>query len=119
MIEVLRSSPNVRFTAREIAVEINRRFPNAMDAKRERSAQDLSDDKLFLNQIVAEIGSNRPYIERKWSNNFRYTGDRPRKFYWSTTSEPSEPETLPVNTDAQTIREHDLYPTLQKYLEQD
>lgn len=119
IIEVLKANSEVRFTAREIAKELIDRFPDAMRKKQMRSAQDLSDENIFINQIVAEIGSNRPAIEKRWSENFRFTADRPRKFYWTGNTEPHEQNTLPTKSKASPVSEHDLYPILQTYLEQD
>ncbi|MEM8617034.1 MAG: HrgA protein, partial [Pseudomonadota bacterium] len=77
IIKILKDYPEQRFTAREIAIRLIEIYPEAMRQKRDASTQDFSDDNKFVNQLVAEIGSKRPELEKRHPIQFKYTSDRP------------------------------------------
>ncbi len=125
-IEFLQTDPNTKFTARQIAEWVYETYPNECEAKRVRSTArvfPLDDRNSFITQLVAEIGSNRPSMQKKHPQ-LKTTEGRPRKFYWSTQSDEdeiisSETET-PIDETGESIKktysEHDLYPILSNFL---
>lgn len=123
VVECLKASPGTRFKAREIAEWIFANYPAECREKKERSAA-LDTDADLVQQLVAEIGANRPFIERRFPQ-LRTTEERPRRYFWSEESEEAEvslaertglvvkDRTGPEPTQD---REHDLYPLLSAFL---
>jgi hypothetical protein len=119
--DLLKAHPNERFTARQIAEWIFANQREACEEKRKNSQQDLSDDAAFLWQLVAEIGSNRPVIQKRWPQ-IRTTEGRPRQYYWTAASEAAEVAEGEKQAQANKpgkLSEHDLYPLLCRYLHGD
>lgn len=121
--QCLRENPGQKFKAREIAQWIIRTYPDATSEKLRRSTALQTDDDL-LQQLVAEIGANRPTIEQRHSE-IKTTEDRPRLYYWSDTSDeaevrqaegPTAEAVPPMESDETSRREHDLYPLLSVFL---
>jgi hypothetical protein len=112
-----------RFTAFQIAEWIFKTYPDECKEKRERSKatiNPLDSDIALIKQIAAEIGSQRPAIEKKWTQ-LKTTEGRPRKYYFSLKSD--EAEVSAINVISSTLpegnlkqREHDLYPILSEFL---
>ena len=84
----------------------------------------MQTDADLLQQIVAEIGANRPAIQRR-NPQVKTTESRPRRYYWSVKSnneEIDEADARPVPVsqadiaDDGPLREHALYPILQDFL---
>ena len=79
IISLLKTSPEKRFTAREIAKAVISLYPEEYADKRANPR--FSDDKAFLSQLVAEIGARKRQIQAinqqiKWQ-------DKPRpRVYW-------------------------------------
>lgn len=127
--EFLEQNPGEKFGARQIAEWIYETYPSECKAKQERSTATvfpLDTEKALLQQIVAEIGSQRPRLQKKFPN-IKTTEGRPRKFYFTTQSDVTEVEEAERETtnsksssvhDA-SIKEHDLYPLLSKFLYSD
>lgn len=120
--DFLKSHAEERFTARQIALWIFNAQPQACEEKRKLSQQDLSDDSALIQQLIAEIGANRPEIQKRWPQ-VRTTETRPRCYYWTASSEASEvdeAEGLTVPTVSKGVNpplsEHSLYPLLCSYL---
>jgi hypothetical protein len=90
-IELLSSKPGERFKARDIAVWISEKYPDAVRAKMDRSGRFENQSEL-LNQIVAEIGANRPQWERQHPELRTTEGRRPRLYFWSEKTEQQEVE---------------------------
>ena len=119
--DLLKARPNERFTARQIAEWIFANQREACEEKRKNSQQDLSDDAAFLWQLVAEIGANRPVIQKRWPQ-IRTTEGRPRQYYWTAASEAAEVAEVEKQTQTNKpgkLSEHDLYPLLCGYLHGD
>jgi uncharacterized protein len=124
IVECLSQAPEQKFTAREIAQWIFDNNPKAMDAKRKRStAKDnkLNDDKALIQQIVAEIGSQRPLVQKKYSS-VKTTEERPKKYYFTKKTDVQEvldAEQVDA-TDTPTLSNHylekDLYKMLSEFL---
>src|SRR5690606_30661896 len=89
--ELLSANPGKRYKARDIAVWITETYPEASAAKLEKSAS-LHNHTQLLNQIVAEIGANRPQWQRQMPQLRTTEGVRPRLFYWTEKSERQEVE---------------------------
>jgi len=130
MIDFLKSRPEELFTAREIATWIFENHREACEEKRRNSQQDLSADADFIWQLVAEIGANRPEIQKK-EPRIRTTEGRPRRYYYAAKAEYDEilrpihefsfahdsenSQTAPAKAKAG-LSERDLYPLLCSYL---
>ena len=126
-IEFLQIEPDKKFTARDIATWIFENYPDECEEKRLRSKAvvvPLNDTNAFITQLVAEIGSNRPSLEKKHPE-LKTTEGRPRKYYWSNQSDEDEvtnAEMEPTNNSTAEptksgYSERSLYPILSQYLE--
>lgn len=123
--DFLKSNPEQKFTARELANWIFKTYPEECRAKREKStatAIPLDSDDALIQQIVAEIGSQRPRLLKKYPS-IKTTDGRPRKYYFSNLTDEAEV----VTSDAQNntgyqqensneYSEHDLYPMVSEFL---
>jgi hypothetical protein len=124
VVECLKAHRDQKLKAREIAEWIYRTYPEWCNQKLERSAA-LTSQADLIQQIVAEIGANRPAII-KAHHQIRTTEGRPRRYYWSEQSEEAEIEAAaPENgnhssqadaVEALALSEHSLYPMLAAYL---
>lgn len=125
--ELLKSAPDKRFKAREIAEWIHHTYPSETHEKLKRSSF-LQNEVGLLNQIVAEIGANRPAWQARFPN-LRTTEGRPRRFYWTEKSESEEIEAAEIldhepniiepdlsSDSAPHILEKDLYPKLIEFI---
>jgi len=107
VINILKSCPDKRMTAREIANEIMRIFPDDVEEKRQRSRATkltLETDSAMVQQIVAEIGAQRKAIQRKESR-IKTTEGRPRKYYFTEKSDADEIEADTLEVTAATEHE--------------
>src|SRR5688500_15593831 len=90
VVDLLSTHPEQRFKARDIAIWICKAYPQEAAAKMSASSF-IKNETQLLNQIVAEIGANRP----KWQDQhpeMRTTEGRPRLFYWTLKSEQTQVE---------------------------
>lgn len=124
VLELLKSQPEQRFKAREIADWIHRTYPAETLDKMKRSSF-LETENALISQLVAEIGANRPAWQAKHPS-LRTTEGRPRRYYWTEKSETEEVrevendfdallrnEVSPVVADLNPrLLERDLYPML-------
>lgn len=127
VIDFLKSRGDQRFTARDIARWIFENQRDACEEKRRNSQQDLSDDATLIQQLVAEIGANRPQIQKK-EPRIRTTEGRPRRYYYAhedydeilRPAVVSWPAPGAKNAQAAStkpaVTEHNLYPLLCRYL---
>ena len=121
VVDFLTGHPDEKFTARQIAEWIFATFPDECHAKK-ASSQALETDADLLQQLVAEIGSQRPRLQKKHTN-LKTTEGRPRKYYVSEKSDSAEVAAAenvgveaPVGKDEAKLGEHGLYPLLSSYL---
>ena len=122
VIELLASSPEERFKARDIARWICEQFPDEAAEKLHASAS-LKTHIELMNQLVAEIGANRPVWEKRHPQLRTTEGVRPRLYYWTAKSEEDEVQeaeqlgkaSLSAPNEPK-VREHDLYPMLIDFL---
>ncbi|QGP56599.1 hypothetical protein PsalMR5_04091 [Piscirickettsia salmonis] len=108
-----------RFTAKEIALAITKKYSEDYLAKRENTRFDNEDE--FIGQIVAEIGAQKQGVVKQ-SKQIKWQ-DKPRpRVYWYESEKSrviNEALNLEKNADhsEKNISEHDLYPILMKYLQ--
>lgn len=122
VVEFLSANPDKRFKAREIASWICDTFPLEAAAKLAANPALLSPNEL-LNQLVAEIGANRPNWQEQHPQMRTTEGARPRLYYWTTKSDEDEVKEadqvgkrLTENSEDRKLRERDLYPFLMGFL---
>ncbi|MFQ3253983.1 MAG: hypothetical protein ACI9U6_002283 [Loktanella salsilacus] len=130
--EFLHLHPDEKFTAREISEWIMQTYPEETEAKRLASTarkSPLNSPEAMLQQIVAEIGAQRPQLEKNYS--IRTSEERPRKYYFTEKTleqeveEPTKvaqslsPTSSDINRSEKLLSEHDLYPILSEYLKQE
>jgi hypothetical protein len=118
--DYLKGHVEEKFTAREIAEWILQAFPDECQAKLQ-SSQSLQSDADLIQQIVAEIGSQRPKMQEKHPE-LKVTADRPRKYYYSEQSDAAEVASAEATAGQQApygqtpSGEHALYPKLVSFL---
>jgi hypothetical protein len=118
VVEFLQQNPEQKFTARQIAEWILKKYPKECDEKKKRSNV-INSKTALIQQLVAEISTHRPIIQKK-NNKIKTTESRPKKYYFTEASDSSEIEYSEqiegVSTTQDKLTEHDLYPLLTKYL---
>lgn len=120
--DFLRQHPEQKFKARQIAQWVFANFPAECQEKKENSKSISSDDAL-VQQLGAEIGSQRPKLQKKYPQ-IKTSEGRPRQYYWSEKSDQAQvheaeqgAQAAPsVSQGAPRLKEADLYPLLTDYL---
>ncbi len=127
VLECLQAHPEEKFTARQIADWIFKVYPSECQEKRDRSkatVMPIDSDAALIQQIIADIGSQRPSWEKRYPQ-LKTTEGRPRKYYYTLKSDEAEVaatenSVLPLvggNVGGNTeYTEHDLYPMLSEFL---
>ena len=122
VFEFLKDNSGKKFTAREIASWIFETFPEYIEKKKSRSKAivvPLNNDEAVVQQVIAEISSQRPRLQKKYPQ-IKTTEGRPRKYYYTVSSDSEEVkkvENLALNTkDTTPFKEHSLYPILSEFL---
>lgn len=123
LLGFLKERPEEKFTARQIAEWVFATYPKECQEKRANSRNNsINSNDALVQQLVAEIGSQRPGLQKKHPE-IKTTEGRPRKYYYSEKSasaEVAEAENLeaaPAPSDSGTKQgEHSLYPILSTYL---
>jgi hypothetical protein len=121
VIQYLKSKPEQKFTARQMAQWIFENFPAECQEKKANSTFIKSDADL-VQQIVAEISSQRPALQKR-NPQVKTTEGRPRQYYWTEKSDQAEvteaedggADAHPLSGGA-SLKESDLYPLLSEYL---
>ncbi|WP_273721243.1 MULTISPECIES: HrgA protein [unclassified Bartonella] len=117
----LKQNPTKKFTAREIAQWIFENYRDACRKKQKRSTatvMPLNSDTALIQQIVAEIGSKRPHLQKRHPE-IKTTEGRPRQYYFTQSTDSAEIDEIESITTSKTddsIKEHHLYPLLSKFL---
>ena len=123
IVQLLKANPNQKFNARQIAEQIVVSYPE--DYRDKRQNPRFNDEKTFISQVVAEIGSQKDQIVKNDTHVFWQDKPRPRVYWFNPdkTVDQIEPEideedSVEVSTILETITfsEHDLYPILIDYL---
>ena len=123
VLAFLKERDNEKFTARQIAEWIFATYPAECQEKKASSQADyIKTDADLVQQLVAEIGSRRPSLQKRHPE-LKTTEGRPRKYYYSEKSDSAEvaaAESAAVPTTADTsdakFGEHALYSLLSSYL---
>jgi hypothetical protein len=125
VVEFLQQNPEQKFTAREIANWIFETYPDECRQKQKRSTatvNPLDNETALLQQIVAEIGSQRPRLQKRHPE-VKTTEGRPRKYYFTESTDSAEidhaesHEPSPATkANGAVVKEHDLYPILSEFL---
>ncbi|WP_108649678.1 COG2958 family protein [Dongshaea marina] len=119
IIETLKANSGRQFSARDLAREFLSRYPEEM-ALKQQNPRYATEDALIA-QLAAEIGGERTVTaKQKCPQVSTRDKPRPRLYFWQDTPEmePSaEDEGEPEM--AQAHSEHDLYPLLMGYLQQE
>ncbi len=123
IIETLRDNPEQRFTARELAKLFIERYPNDLAKKRTNPRYD-TEEKLIA-QLAAEIGGERTIRAKQLCPNITTREKpRPRLYYWSEkvvveNKILDSSENIEIEPVADSFSEHDLYPMLIEFLNED
>ena len=134
VVEYLTKNPEQKFTARQIAEWVLENYPEECREKQERSTATvtlLDNDKGLMIQLVSEIGASRLRIQKKCPK-IKITEERPRKFYYTESTDDDEVSQAESSTKVSsgratskkslsissndTPKEHELYPILSQYL---
>jgi uncharacterized protein len=121
--EYLKTNHEQKFTAREIATAILTLYPKECQEKKELSKATvipIVSDADLLQQLAAEISSQRPLLQKNTSQ-IKTTEGRPRKYYFSEKSDVAEIEIEEANEKRKELlgeaySENDLYPKLIEFL---
>ena len=124
IVELLKANPNEKFNARQIAEQIVNAHPE--DYRDKRQNPRFSDEKAFMSQVVAEIGSQKDQIVKNDTHVFWQDKPRPRVYWYDPDKtvgeilpeiDQGEDDTPGVlNVSESSFSEHDLYPILIDYL---
>jgi uncharacterized protein len=90
--QFLQAHPEEKFTARDLAEWIFKTYPAECREKQVRSKATvipLNSDIALVQQIAAEIGAQRPQIEKKFPG-LKTTDSRPRAYYYSARSDEAD-----------------------------
>lgn len=123
VIGYLKERPEQKFTARQIAEWV---FASYQDECQENRANSrggyINSDADLVQQLVAEISSQRPRMQTKHPE-LKTTEGRPRKYYYSERSDSAEVAAVEnectspaTDASASKIDEYALYPLLSQYL---
>ena len=98
IIETLRTNPSRKFTARELAAEFLKRYPNEMAEKQSNPRYDTPEK--LLAQLAAEIGGERTEAaKQRCANVVTQDKPRPRLYYWDTNPEKTAEENSLEDTE--------------------
>lgn len=90
VIGYLKERPEEKFTARQVAEWVFNTYPDECQEKRANSRGDyIKSDADLVQQLVAEISSQRPRMQTKHPE-LKTTEGRPRRYYYSERSDSAE-----------------------------
>lgn len=123
IVELLKANPNQKFNARQIAEKIVEAYPEDYSDKRLNPR--FANEKAFISQVVAEIGSQKDQIVKNDKHVFWQDKPRPRVYWYDSEKVVGEvSQTINENDDIdetpslteQSFSEQELYPILIDYL---
>jgi hypothetical protein len=121
VVDFLSDRIEQKFTARQIAQWIFENFPAECQEKKSASTF-IKTDADLIQQIIAEIGSQRPALQKR-NPQIKTTEGRPRQYYWTAKTaqaEVTEAEDLGTEkhlvSGGSTLKESDFYRLLSEYL---
>lgn len=123
ILDCLKARPEEKLTARQIAEWIFGAYPAECQEKKSNSQGGyIKTDGDLVQQLVAEIGSRRPSLQKRHPE-LKTTEGRPRKYYYSEKSDVAEVAAAEnmgnvaiLDTADKLMGEHALYPLLSLYL---
>lgn len=123
ILDCLQARPEEKLTARQIAEWIFSTYPAECQEKKSNSQGGyIKTDSDLVQQLVAEIGSRRPSLQKRHPE-LKTTEGRPRKYYYTKKSDVAEvaaaentAATATIDAYGKTMGEHTLYPLLSLYL---
>jgi len=123
VLDCLKACPEEKLTARQIAEWIFKTYPEECQEKKANSQGGyINSDADLVQQLVAEIGSRRPSLQKRYTE-LKTTEGRPRKYYYSEKSDVAEvaaaegqTAVIVADAEAKSIGEHALYPMVSAYL---
>ena len=123
VLDCLKAQPEEKLTARQIAEWIFSTYPAECQEKKSNSRGDyIKTDGDLVQQLVAEISSQRPRLQKR-NPELKTTEGRPRKYYYSEKSDVAEVAaaegvavTPTVDSSDTKLGEHAMYPLLSLYL---
>lgn len=123
VIDCLQERPEEKLTARQIAEWIFSTYPAECQERKSNSQGGyIKTDSDLVQQLVAEIGSRRPSLQKRHPE-LKTTEGRPRKYYYTEKSDVAEvaaaeggTATATADADGKTMSEYALYPLLSLYL---
>ncbi|ACA32262.1 COG2958 family protein [Histophilus somni] len=117
VVTFLRQNPQQKFTARQIAKAITAQYPHDYQEKK----ANFTDEGKFMQQIVAEIGSQKDAILKRCPDIQMQDKPRPRLFWYETgnSTKGAFSENTFVQVNDKKISEHDVYPQLMQFLSQE
>jgi len=129
IVKLLQENPNERFSARDIAEKIVSIYPQDYEEKKNNPR--FKDEKSFISQIVAEIGSQKDQLIKSSEHIFWQDKPRPRVYWYDPDKKRGDISSNDIENDSEEndeyisttsipnkspFLEHDLYPLLIDYL---
>lgn len=118
VVDILKHNPGKYFTARQLAEWVWENKQDECLAKMERSkatVTPINTKEALISQLIAEIGAYKRRI-LSLSSNIKITAERPRKYYYSEKTDAQEIKEAEKISKANGQPEHDSYPKLCEYL---
>lgn len=97
IVEFLKSHPNEKFSARQIAEAIVNSYPE--DYLEKRNNQRFPNDNAFISQVVAEIGSTKDSILKRDFHIYWQDKPRPRIYWYDPKKIREDAENLVFDTN--------------------
>lgn len=129
IVNFLKENPNKKFSARDIAEKIVSLYPE--DYQEKKNNPRFKNEKSFISQIVAEIGSKKNQLIKNSEHIFWQDKPRPRVYWYDPDNKRSDIPHIDIENDDEendkyipstsidnisSLSEHDLYPLLIDYL---
>ena len=128
VVGYMKSRPEEKFTARQLAEWVFAAHPVECAAKKAASSS-ISTDAQLVQQLTAEIGAQRPGLQKRHPE-VKTTEGRPRRYYYSTLSDSAEVAAVeheiggrdtafPTEARQPRMTEHALYPMLDLFMREE
>jgi uncharacterized protein len=120
VFDFLEARQGDKFTARDIASWIFATYPEQCREKQEKSVATiipLDTNEALIQQLVREIGSQRPRIQQRWPE-IKTTDGRPRRYYYSALTDEAEVAVKDgkIPGKGTSYSESELYPIVSEFL---